>query len=90
LGHVGVTLRVGNGSRGWAEHAPFDRILVTAAAKEPPQPLLEQLKTGGRMVMPIGPDGEVQHLSVVEKITDAAVEIRQVMAVRFTQLETVA
>lgn len=88
LGHVNVTLRVGDGSRGWAEHAPFDRILVTAAAKEPPQPLLEQLKTGGRMVMPVGSDGEVQQLSVIEKITDAAVEVRQVMSVRFTQLET--
>lgn len=90
LGHVSVALRVGDGSRGWAEHAPFDRILVTAAAKEPPQPLLEQLKTGGRMVIPIGLEGEVQQLSVVEKITDGAVEVREVMPVRFTQLETMA
>jgi len=90
LGHVGVTLRVGDGSRGWAEHAPFDRILVTAAAKEPPRALLEQLRTGGRMVIPIGPEGQVQQLSVVEKITDGAVEVREVMPVRFTQLETMA
>jgi len=89
LGHVGVTLRVGDGSRGWAEHAPFDRILVTAAAKEPPQALIDQLKPGGRMVIPIGPEGEVQQLSVVEK-TGGSVEVREVMPVRFTQLETMA
>jgi protein-L-isoaspartate(D-aspartate) O-methyltransferase len=90
LGHVSVTLRVGDGSRGWAEHAPFDRILVTAAAKGPPQPLIEQLRPGGRMVIPIGAEGEVQQLSVVEKTGGGAVEVREVMPVRFTQLETVA
>jgi protein-L-isoaspartate(D-aspartate) O-methyltransferase len=90
LGHVGVTLRVGDGSRGWAEHAPFNRILVTAAAREPPQPLVDQIKPGGRMVLPIGPDGEVQQLSVVEKTSGGAVEVREVMPVRFTQLETMA
>lgn len=90
LGHLAVTPRVGDGARGWSEHAPFDRILVTAAAKEPPQPLLEQLNTGGRMVIPLGPEGDVQQLSVVEKITGGAVQVREVMPVRFTQLETMA
>lgn len=90
LGHVAVTLRVGDGSRGWAEHAPFDRILVTAAAKEPPLALIDQLQAGGRMVIPIGPEGEVQQLSVVEKSSDGSVELREVMPVRFTQLETMA
>jgi protein-L-isoaspartate(D-aspartate) O-methyltransferase len=90
LGHVGVTLRVGDGSRGWAEHAPFDRILVTAAAKEPPQALIDQLKPGGRMVIPIGPEGEVQQLSVVEKTSSGSVGVRDLMPVRFTQLETMA
>jgi protein-L-isoaspartate(D-aspartate) O-methyltransferase len=90
LGHVSVTLRVGDGSRGWAEHAPFDRILVTAAAKEPPQPLVEQLRPGGRMVIPLGAEGEVQQLSVVEKTGGGAVEVREVMPVRFTELETMA
>jgi len=86
LGYEGISLRVGDGSRGWADHAPFDRILVTAAAKEPPRALIEQLAPGGRMVIPIGPK-EVQQLSVVEKRTDGSVATRDVMAVRFTQLE---
>jgi protein-L-isoaspartate(D-aspartate) O-methyltransferase len=89
LGYEGISLRVGDGSRGWPEHAPFDRILVTAAAKEPPQALVDQLAPGGRMVIPIGPK-EVQQLSVVEKAADGRVGRREVMAVRFTQLETAA
>ncbi|MEA3040513.1 MAG: protein-L-isoaspartate(D-aspartate) O-methyltransferase [Sphingomonadales bacterium] len=89
LGYEGISLRVGDGSRGWAEHAPFDRILVTAAAKEPPQALLGQLAPGGRMVIPLGPR-EVQQLSVIEKRADGDISRREVMAVRFTQLETAA
>jgi protein-L-isoaspartate(D-aspartate) O-methyltransferase len=84
-----VDIRVGDGSRGWPEHAPFDRILVTAAAKEPPKPLVEQLAEGGRMVIPVGA-GDVQQLSVVEKGADGLVAVRDVMAVRFTRLETVS
>ena len=86
LGYEGIHLRVGDGSRGWAEHAPFDRILVTAAAKEAPAALVEQLAPGGKMVIPLGPK-DVQQLSVVEKGADGAVSVREVMAVRFTQLE---
>jgi protein-L-isoaspartate(D-aspartate) O-methyltransferase len=86
LGYEGIHLRVGDGSRGWAEHAPFDRILVTAAAREAPRALLDQLAPGGRMVIPLGPK-DVQQLSVVEKAADGAVSVREVMAVRFTQLE---
>ena len=89
LGYPGISLRVGDGSRGWAEHGPFDRILVTAAAKEPPAALIDQLAHGGRMVIPLGPK-EVQHLSIVEKGEDGAIETRAVMAVRFTQLETLS
>ena len=81
-----VALRVGDGSRGWAEHAPFDAILVTAAAAAPPPALVEQLAPGGRMVIPLGGQ-EVQQLSVVEKGADGAVTNREVMPVRFTQLE---
>jgi protein-L-isoaspartate(D-aspartate) O-methyltransferase len=80
-----VEIRVGDGSRGWAEHAPFDRILVTAAASAPPPALLEQLAEGGRMVIPLG-GNDVQQLSLVDK--DGAV--RAVMPVRFTRLETSA
>lgn len=88
LGYTNVAIRVGDGSRGWEEHAPFDRILVTAAAKEPPEALVEQLAPGGRMVVPIGPDGEVQQLSVVEKKKDGSSRTHPIMPVRFTQLET--
>ena len=88
FGYGDVTVRTGDGSRGWPEHAPFDRILVTAAAREPPQQLLDQLADGGRMVIPIGLKDEVQQLSVVEKSTNGGAAIREIMPVRFTQLET--
>lgn len=87
LGYKGIAIRVGDGSRGWAEHAPFDRILVTAAAKEVPPALAEQLAPGGRMVIPLGSD-EVQQLSLIEKRADGALDIREILAVRFTRLET--
>ena len=82
-----VDIRVGDGSRGWSEHAPFDRILVTAAAPEPPAALLDQLDAGGRMVVPLG-GKEVQQLSVVEKDEGGSVSTRPILPVRFTQLET--
>ena len=81
-----IQVRVGDGSRGWAEHAPYDRILVTAAAAEPPPALIEQLGLGGRMVIPLGPE-EIQQLSVIEKRPDGDVSIRPIMPVRFTRLE---
>lgn len=86
LGYEGIHLRVGDGSRGWAEHAPFDRILVTAAASEPPRALVEQLAPGGRMVIPLG-GKEAQQLSVVEKQADGSIGVRGVIPVRFTRLE---
>jgi protein-L-isoaspartate(D-aspartate) O-methyltransferase len=81
-----VAVRTGDGARGWEEHAPFDAVLVTAAAPEPPAKLVEQLAPGGRMVIPLG-GGEVQQLSVVEKAIDGGLAIRALMAVRFTHLE---
>jgi protein-L-isoaspartate(D-aspartate) O-methyltransferase len=81
-----IDVRVGDGSRGWIEHAPVDRILVTAAAEQAPPALIEQLDSGGRIVMPIGGD-DVQQLSVVEKAADGELRTRKVMPVRFTQLE---
>jgi protein-L-isoaspartate(D-aspartate) O-methyltransferase len=87
LGYANLSIRVGDGSRGWPEHAPFDRILVTAAAGEAPDPLLDQLKRGGRMVIPLG-GGDVQQLSVIDKGSEGEIEIREVMPVRFTRLET--
>jgi protein-L-isoaspartate(D-aspartate) O-methyltransferase len=82
-----VEIRVGDGSRGWPEHAPFDRILVTAAAPAPPSALAAQLAPRGRMVIPLG-GKEVQQLSVVTKSADGSLAAREVLPVRFTQLET--
>ncbi|HWT12625.1 MAG TPA: protein-L-isoaspartate O-methyltransferase [Allosphingosinicella sp.] len=82
-----VEIRVGDGSRGWSEHAPFDKVLVTAASEWPPQPVVDQLVTGGRLVMPLG-GKDVQHLTVLEKQPDGNLEARAIMPVRFTQLET--
>jgi protein-L-isoaspartate(D-aspartate) O-methyltransferase len=88
LGYANVGIRVGDGSRGWTEHAPFDKILVTAAAERPPSALLDQLKPGGRIVMPIG-DGDAQELTTVDKNADGRTRMRQLIPVRFTRLETV-
>ena len=81
-----VEIRVGDGSRGWEQHAPFDRILVTAAAPAVPPALLDQLAPGGKLVIPLG-GKEVQQLSLVEK-EEPGVKVREIMPVRFTQLET--
>ena len=81
-----IEVRVGDGSRGWLEHAPFDRILVTAAAEEVPSALVDQLEPGGRIVIPIG-GKEVQQLSVMEKSATGDVQVREIMPVRFTELE---
>jgi protein-L-isoaspartate(D-aspartate) O-methyltransferase len=88
LGYGNIDIRVGDGSRGWTEHAPFDKILVTAAAERPPQALLDQLKPGGRLVLPVGTEEE-QWLTVVDKEADGDIETRRVIPVRFSLLETV-
>src|SRR5215210_7411314 len=85
-GITNVGIRVGDGCRGWAEHAPFDKILVTAAAKRLPSALLKQLKPGGRVVIPIGPP-EAQQLTVVEKSPTGEIRTRDVIPARFAQLE---
>jgi protein-L-isoaspartate(D-aspartate) O-methyltransferase len=82
-----IDVRVGDGTRGWPEHAPFDRILITAAAEEPPAALIEQLEPGGRMVIPIGGQ-DIQQLSVIEKTGSGEIRTREIMPVRFTELET--
>lgn len=88
LGLSNIGIRVGDGSRGWAEHAPFDKILLTVAAGRTPPALLGQLKPGGRLVMPLGPqDGQL--LTVIDKDNAGQVKTRKLIPVRFSQLETV-
>ena len=86
LGYANVTVRAGDGYAGWPEHAPFDGIIVTAAAEHLPPPLLQQLKPGGKLVIPVGEEHGYQELLVVE--VDAAGEIsrQSVLPVRFVPL----
>jgi protein-L-isoaspartate(D-aspartate) O-methyltransferase len=88
LGYSTAGLRIGDGSRGWAEHAPYDKILVTAAAERPPAALLEQLKAGGRLVLPLGPD-EAQWLTVIDKDAAGQTRTRETIPVSFSLLETI-
>jgi protein-L-isoaspartate(D-aspartate) O-methyltransferase len=87
LGYSRVTVRVGDGTRGWAEHAPFDKILVTAAAEQPPEALLNQLAPGGLMVLPLGPE-ETQQLTMISKQANGQISTQGIIPVRFGQLET--
>jgi protein-L-isoaspartate(D-aspartate) O-methyltransferase len=86
LGYANVTVRAGDGYAGWPEHAPFDGIIVTAAAEHLPSPLLQQLKPGSKLVIPVGEEHGYQELLVVE--VDAAGEIsrQSVLPVRFVPL----
>jgi protein-L-isoaspartate(D-aspartate) O-methyltransferase len=80
-----VDVRVGDGYRGWPEDAPFDAILVTAAPDHVPQPLLDQLAVGGRLVIPVGGEHDVQELRVIERTKDGIVE-RDLVPVRFVPM----
>jgi protein-L-isoaspartate(D-aspartate) O-methyltransferase len=86
LGYKNVEVRAGDGYKGWPEAAPFDAIIVTAGAPELPPPLVEQLKPGGRIVIPVGPEGRVQELQVIEKRADGSLDKRVVIPVRFVPL----
>ena len=85
-GYRNVLTRIGDGYRGWPEHAPFDSIMVTAAPREVPQPLIDQLKPGGRLVVPVGSQASGQSLLVIEKKPDGSITRRNVLAVRFVPL----
>jgi protein-L-isoaspartate(D-aspartate) O-methyltransferase len=85
-GFGGIEIRVANGYYGWPEHAPFDKIIVTAAPQLVPPPLLAQLKPGGRMVIPAGLP-ESQQLMLVEKGADGRIAMREILPVRFSALE---
>ncbi len=87
LGYDNVEVRIGDGYDGWAEHAPFDAIMVTAAASHVPPPLLDQLKPGGRLVIPVGDRFLTQQLILIEKHDDGALTVTQVLpGVRFVPL----
>ena len=86
LGYANVTTKLGDGYYGWKEHAPFDAIVVTAAASHVPPPLIEQLKPGGRMVIPVGERFMTQTLLLLEKTEKGEVITRQYGAVRFVPL----
>ncbi len=81
-----IELKIGNGYYGWPEHAPYDKIIVTAAPDLIPAPLLDQLKPGGKMVIPAGLADE-QRLLLVEKGASGALATSEILPVRFSQLE---
>ena len=86
LGFVNIELKIGNGYHGWAEHAPFDKVIVTAAPELIPPPLIDQLKPGGKMVIPAGL-ANAQQLILIEKDSHGWVTMKEILAVRFSQLE---
>jgi protein-L-isoaspartate(D-aspartate) O-methyltransferase len=86
LGYENVTVRTGDGYYGWQDEAPFDGIVVTAAADHIPPPLIRQLKPGGRMVIPVGSRFMVQQLVLVEKDAEGATTTRQILPVIFVPL----
>jgi protein-L-isoaspartate(D-aspartate) O-methyltransferase len=85
LGTINVELRVGDGSNGWSEYAPFDKILVAAAPDLIPTPLLTQLNPGGRMVIPAGIE-DAQQLMLVEKNDKGQLNVEEILPVRFSSL----
>jgi len=85
LGYDNIKFKLGDGSNGWAEHAPYDRIMVTASASEFPEPLLSQLALDGKMVIPVGPP-EMQVLYLVTKSHDGLIRYKKIEHVRFVRL----
>jgi protein-L-isoaspartate(D-aspartate) O-methyltransferase len=86
LGLKNVTIRNGDGYKGWPEKAPFDRIIVTAAPPEIPPVLIEQLKAGGKMVVPVGAQGQAQELLLIEKSADGKIRRRSTIPVLFVPM----
>src|SRR5713226_3130917 len=86
LGHKNVEVRIGNGYAGWPDKAPFDRIILTAAPPAIPQPLIDQLKPGGKLVAPVGGYFLGQDLVVLEKSTSGRISTRKVAPVAFVPM----
>jgi len=85
LGYKNVTYKIGDGSLGWIEFAPYDRIMVTAAAENMPNELLDQLKAGGKMVIPIGSQ-DMQELILVTKDQQGSIQQKKIETVRFVEM----
>jgi protein-L-isoaspartate(D-aspartate) O-methyltransferase len=81
-----VELKIANGYHGWSEHAPFDKVIVTAAPDLIPVPLIHQLKAGGKMVIPAGLPN-MQRLILAEKLANGRMTMKEILPVRFSQLE---
>lgn len=86
LGYANVRTRIGDGYGGWPDAAPFDAIVVTAAPEHVPGALIDQLKAGGRLVIPVGPTFDTQDLELIEKDADGHIHKRSVAPVRFVPL----
>ncbi len=86
LSYRNVHVKAGDGYLGWPDKGPFDAVVVTCGAKEVPRPLFEQLKPGGKMVIPVGKSGEVQTLRVITKGSDGKREVSDLLPVRFVPL----
>ena len=86
LGYSNIAYKIGDGSQGWTENAPYDRIIVTAAAQEIPPELIKQLKPGGKMVIPVGPRG-MQELLLITKNQSGEINRENVGEVRFVEMK---
>ena len=86
LGYKNVTVKVGDGYLGWNAHAPFDCIIVTAVSTHVPPPLIQQLKKGGKMVIPLGNPFQIQNLMLIEKSEEGDIKTKNVLPVRFAPL----
>ncbi len=86
LNYKNITVRAGDGYKGWPEEAPFERIMVTAAPTEIPQTLIDQLAPGGRMILPVGAQFLVQYLWVIEKDDQGTVTKEKILPVRFVPM----
>ena len=86
LGVANVSVKIGDGYQGWPEHGPYDAIVVTAAPAATPLRLLEQLKPGARLVVPVGPQRRAQSLRVLEKKTDGGIEVQDILPVAFVPM----
>lgn len=86
LGYKNITTKIADGYYGWKEYAPFDAIIVTAAGSHIPHPLIEQLKPGGKMIIPVGSNFMTQQLLLISKTSNGKLQTRQILPVRFVPL----